>query len=165
MMLTWSTSVSIFQLVVLLWTVLFLYPTRSFLSTNHRLAPPFRHFRNSCKSTNSRYHSISHSFLNAISDENEFDRFLYSKLSECDTLIPYELSSEYSTKTALLGKQTVEYSCDAFTGTNVFQYLRMVKLVGGNYTILNLMGLPRYDKKSPILGIDLVSLPGMYVYM
>lgn len=101
---------------------------------------------------------------NEIKTNDEFNKLIHSKLLECDTLISYELSSEYASKSANLGKQSVQYSCDAYTGTNIFQYLRIVKLVGGNYTILNIMGLPKYEKKSPILGIDLVSLPGMPYY-
>jgi len=149
----------------MMFEAFFIISTNSFVP-GLRLIHSFKYTTNryETKKNNNRHYSEPYHIPNKLfNKEEEFDRSIYSKLSECDTLLPYEITSEYTSKSAMIGKQSVQYSCDAFTGTNVFQYLRVVKLVGGNYTILNIMGLPKYDKKSPILGIDIVSLPGMMI--
>ena len=55
----------------------------------------------------------------------------------------------------------VEYSCDFYRGSILTDYLRIVRFVGERYKILNVLVLPKVSAHPlPMLGIDLVVLPG-----
>lgn len=63
-------------------------------------------------------------------------------------------------KKSLLMKTPVEFSCQAYKGLNWIRYLRIIKFVGSNYNVLNILAIPFANNSLPILGIDTVTLPG-----
>lgn len=63
------------------------------------------------------------------------------------------------------GKAQIDFECDIKRSKSI-KCLRSIQFTGGGYTVLNIVALPMIDKLHlPILGIDIVLLPGTYVYI
>eukprot|EP01031_Cornospumella_fuschlensis_P048465 gene48465-59353_t len=56
-------------------------------------------------------------------------------------------------------KDSVKYSCDAFRPSRL-SYLRVLRFEGAGFNVFNSIALPKLEYDMPILGIDIVSLPG-----
>jgi hypothetical protein len=88
---------------------------------------------------------------------------LITQLNKLDEMKIVKHPQDYMFKIANISKNQIEFSCQSYTGKINLRYTRIVQFKGGNYTVLNILALP-YDSVSlPILGIDIVTLPGIYV--
>ena len=70
------------------------------------------------------------------------------------------IDTAYSYRTGLIfGKTPIIFKCDLMSSRNI-RCLRTIQFSGGGYEVLNIIALPRIENELPILGIDIVSLPG-----
>lgn len=84
-----------------------------------------------------------------------------SDLEKLDMFTPVKLSEQFSSISSSIGKKTtVTCSCEAFIGRDHIRYLRIIQFLGANCSVLNILGLPYVSNNLPILGIDIVKLPG-----
>jgi len=81
------------------------------------------------------------------------------RLEKEEILKPVLIDSIYSNNNGKLGKSLVNYSCKPFS-TSKLRYIRSVSFYGEGYDIFNFVVLPWSYYDLPILGIDIVSLPG-----
>lgn len=58
-------------------------------------------------------------------------------------------------------KDAVQYDCDAYQSSQL-SYLRILRFEGAGFNVFNCVALPKLIYDLPILGIDIVSLPGRY---
>ncbi|RYH12565.1 hypothetical protein EON65_37955 [archaeon] len=57
-------------------------------------------------------------------------------------------------------KDLVQYRCDAYQAPKL-SYLRILRFEGSGFNVFNCVALPELAYDLPILGIDIVSLPGI----
>ena len=97
------------------------------------------------------YHNNKYSFENEIG----------TKLLQLDNFTQVDIGDEYNEKTSKLGSSNISFSCTAYKGQNYIKYLRTIQITGEQYSVLNIMAVPyAHNNQLPILGIDLISLPG-----
>ena len=82
-----------------------------------------------------------------------------SRLGQEEVLIPIDIDNIYSNNNGKLGKSIINYSCKPFNTTKL-RYIRCVSFYGEGYDVYNFVALPWCYYDLPILGIDIVSLPG-----
>lgn len=84
------------------------------------------------------------------------------RLNRVEPLKKVSLPSDYEEAEGTLGKeQIVRYSCTAFHGTQQIDYFRAVSFHGLNFHVLNMLVIPNLKTADqPLLGIDIVTLPG-----
>lgn len=81
-------------------------------------------------------------------------------ISEAHSLEPLLLPSALAQRSGQIGKQqTVSIEVDAHRN-ELLRYVRVVKLSGAEYNVLNFVALPHAAYDLPIFGADLVFLPG-----
>lgn len=97
------------------------------------------------------------------SEETSFYKSLEEKLLRLDKFEEVDISDIYRYKSSQLMKSPVEFSCKAYKGNVWIRYLRIIKFIGTNYDVLNIMAVPYANSSLPILGIDTVALPGRTV--
>lgn len=86
-----------------------------------------------------------------------------TRLNETEPLTPVILPSDLCQAEGTIGRdQIVHFSADAFTSSRL-QYLRRVYFSGSGYDVFNIVAIPKANIDLPILGIDIVILPGEYV--
>ena len=93
-----------------------------------------------------------------------FYKSLEQKLLQLDEFQEVNIPDIYRYNAAQLMKSNVEFSCRSYKGNRWIRYLRIVKFVGENYDILNIMAAPYANNSLPILGIDTVALPGNFIF-
>jgi len=81
------------------------------------------------------------------------------RLNHEEILKPILIDSIYRDNNGKLGKSLINYSCKPFC-TSKLRYIRSVSFYGEGYDIFNFVALPWSYYDLPILGIDIVSLPG-----
>ena len=97
-------------------------------------------------------------------DKVHTETTILSKILECDNFHKISLPFEYSHIKSTIGSNSVACSSEAYTGEEFIRYFRIINFQGGNYSVMNIMAVPYLNNSLPILGIDVVSLPGTYVY-
>ena len=80
-------------------------------------------------------------------------------LDQVEVLKPLDIDSVYNKKSGKLGQSLINFSCEPFT-TSKLRYVRCVSFFGEGYDVFNFVALPWSYYDLPILGIDIVSLPG-----
>lgn len=87
-----------------------------------------------------------------------------TRLNETDQLTSVSLPKDLSYAEGFLCRdQIVKFSADAFTSSKL-QYLRRVYFSGSGYDVFNIVAIPRSNINIPILGIDIVILPGKSMF-
>jgi hypothetical protein len=101
--------------------------------------------------------------MNGVADGSAFADFYSSitkRLTKCEELRPIPLDNEFCCAVGKLGKSRINFRAEAFNSNNI-RYARMVSFVGEGYDVLNFVAIPRSNVEIPILGIDIVCLPGL----
>lgn len=80
-------------------------------------------------------------------------------LDEVELLKPLEIDNIYNKNSGKLGQSLIDFSCEPFN-TSKLRYVRCVSFCGEGYDVFNFVALPWSYYDLPILGIDIVSLPG-----
>ena len=70
------------------------------------------------------------------------------------------IDQNYSYRTGIMfGKTPIVFKSDLMSSKSI-RCLRTIQFSGGSYEVLNILALPCVENNLPILGIDIVSLPG-----
>lgn len=77
------------------------------------------------------------------------------------SLVKIELPNDFAIVEGELRNKPVTFSCEAHHSSKL-AYLRRVSFHGDGFHALNIMALPRPSYNIPILGIDIVVLPGKF---
>ena len=110
----------------------------------------------------SRYRT--NSVLLNHNDKYSFEHEINNKLLGLDNFTRVDIGDEYSKKTSKLGGSNISFSCTAYNGQSFIKYLRTITIAGEQYNVLNIMAVPHvHNNHLPILGIDLISLPGKVI--
>ena len=89
-----------------------------------------------------------------------------------DSMIPINIQADYAFSQGKLGNSSIEFQCNAFKSSKYIDYLRYVsfqsvdtgtnstKVATNKFSVFNFVVLPNLDSNIPILGIDIITLPG-----
>ncbi len=89
-----------------------------------------------------------------------------------DFTFPITIQSDYALNRGKLGNSSIEFQCNAFKSSKYIDYLRYVsfqsvelgtndtKIATNKFSVFNFVVLPNLDYNIPILGIDIITLPG-----
>ena len=114
----------------------------------------------SFKESRHRTNSVLLNHNNKYSFENDIN----NKLLELDNFTRVDIGDEYNDMISRIGNNNISFSCTAYRGQSYIKYLRTITITGEQYNVLNIMAVPHvHNNQLPILGIDLISLPGKQV--
>lgn len=89
-----------------------------------------------------------------------------------DSMVPISIQADYAYSLGKLGNNSIEFQCNAFKSSRHIDYLRHVsfqsvdtdknssKVATNKFNVFNFVVLPNLGSNIPILGIDIITLPG-----
>jgi hypothetical protein len=128
----------------------------------------FKRIINEKLSLNSRIFCIVTTFKeinNELKLKNQHDEWIRNCVSELDNaevLTNIVLESKVtSSEGSIAGNKKIQFNCQAYSSQHL-EYVRVAQLTGPQYHIFNIVAFPKTDFELPILGIDVVRLPGIF---
>ena len=87
-----------------------------------------------------------------------------NNLNAADPLTPIPLDKDFSDNIGSIGKKLVYFRAAAYH-SKYLRYLRTISFVGEGYDVLQIVAIPRQGYDIPILGLDIVTLPGKNTFL